>query len=158
MYRLTDNPELIIRVPDGTSIPRGHRWWPNHDELVSAVPAITLPEAKELAQTRIIDERHARETAGFSYQDKVFDSDPRAVQRLTTAAIAAQSALATNSPFEIEWTAADNSTVTLNATELLGMPVALATHAASLHNTARQLKGQIESATTVEEVESIQWP
>jgi len=123
-----------------------------------AAPAPDLALLKWQRLTALNEERDRREAAGFPYLDKLFDSNPLSVQRITAAALAAQSALATNSPFEIEWTAADNSTITLNATELLGMPIALATHAASLHNTARQLKSQVESATTVEEVEAIQWP
>ncbi|WP_152966587.1 DUF4376 domain-containing protein, partial [Gulbenkiania mobilis] len=68
-------------------------------------------------------ERDRREEAGFSYRGKLLDSTSRSVQRITAAALAAQAAVATGTPFSLEWTCADNSTLTLDAAGVIGMPV-----------------------------------
>ena len=30
-YKLTQNPDRIIRLADGADIPRGHRWWNDYE-------------------------------------------------------------------------------------------------------------------------------
>ncbi|MCW3479751.1 DUF4376 domain-containing protein [Neisseriaceae bacterium JH1-16] len=157
-YKLTANPDLVIRLQDGVNIPRGHRWWPTDEELASAEPATSLQEAKETAKIRINDERDRLEATAFPYRDRWFDSDPRSVQRITSSALAAQSAKATNVPFEIDWAATDNSIVPLDADGVLGLPVALAAYAAGLHAVARTLREKIDQAESVEAVEAIAWP
>lgn len=36
MYKLTENPDVIIRLEDGANIPRGHRWFDDFEEWVAA--------------------------------------------------------------------------------------------------------------------------
>jgi hypothetical protein len=31
MYQLTENPDQVLRLDDGASIPRGHRWWADYE-------------------------------------------------------------------------------------------------------------------------------
>lgn len=95
---------------------------------------------------RINEERDRREELGFPYRGKWLDSTTRSVQRITTAALAAQAALAAGAPFAIDWTCADNSVLPLDAGGVIGMPVALAQHAAALHAHARSLKAAIDAA------------
>ena len=73
----------------------------------------------------------------------MFDSDERSVLRITQAALTAQ---VVGAGFTIDWTAADNSTVTLNQAAMLGMPAALAMRANALHQHAAALKAQIAAA------------
>jgi hypothetical protein len=35
-YKLTDNPDLIIRIEDDTTIPRNHRWWADYEKWLAA--------------------------------------------------------------------------------------------------------------------------
>ena len=64
MYQLTDNPDVVIRLEDGTSIPRGHRWWDEYEDWLAAgntpEPAIdtgpTLEQRAKDAITRLLDE------------------------------------------------------------------------------------------------------
>jgi hypothetical protein len=102
-------------------------------------------------------ERDRREAAGFPYLRKLIDSDSLSVQRITTATQSAQAAIAIGAEFSVDWTCADNSVLTLNAEQMLGMPVALADHANALHVTARVLRAEIEAAETPDEVEAITW-
>lgn len=106
--------------------------------------------------------RDAAEEARFFYLSKPFDADSRSVQRINTAVQAAQVALAVSTPFELEWMCADNTTITLDAQQMLGVPVALATHANEIHLNGRNLKDAIAAATTSAELAAIDtgsgWP
>jgi hypothetical protein len=51
-YRLTANPNAVMRLSDGFLIPRGHRWWDEYEAWCAAgntpepVPQPTLAEVK----------------------------------------------------------------------------------------------------------------
>lgn len=117
-----------------------------------------LAFAKSVKWGEMKQRRDKAESDGFPYLGMQFDSDSRSVQRITVAVMAAQAALAAGQPFEMDWTAADNSSVTLTAEQMLGMPAALAIYGNELHRVARQLREQIEAAQTVAEVDVITWP
>ena len=119
---------------------------------------INLPALKMAKWEAIKVERDRKETEGFPYMGKIFQSDSRSVQRITTAVQAAQSALALGQPFLIEWATADNSTVDLDAPAMLGLPVALAGYANHLHQLSRSIAELIEAATTPEELAAVVWP
>lgn len=95
-------------------------------------------------------ERDRREEAGFNYLGKVFDSDNRSVQRITVAVQAAQAALAVGAPFSVVWTTQDNTTITLDATQMAGAPAALAQYANTLHNYATARKAEVDAAAEAE--------
>lgn len=103
-------------------------------------------------------ERDHLEQAGVPYMDKVLDSDTTSVQRIAIAVQAAQAAIAAEQPFTLEWTTQDNTPLTMDATQVVGMSVALAMYSDSLHQTARTLREQIEAAETAEALEAITWP
>jgi len=120
-------------------------------------------EAKKAQMVSAVNARRdAAEEAGFFYLGKPFDSDSRSVQRINTAVQAAQVALAASAPFVLEWMCADNTALTLDAQQMLGVPVALATHANAIHLNGRNLKGAIAAATTSAELAAIDiesgWP
>lgn len=128
-------------------------------------PALVADSLRDLCDSRLGDinvERDRREEAGFPYRGTVLDSTPRSVQRITAAALAAQAALAAGQPFQLDWTCADNSTLTLDAAGVIGMPVALAQHAAALHAHARMLKTAVDAASSEAELAAIDvtagWP
>lgn len=56
MYQLTDNPDIVIRLEDGASIPRGHRWWDEYEAWCAAgnvpEPAAETPVSGLIAQTK----------------------------------------------------------------------------------------------------------
>jgi|GEM_PF-6251990 len=118
----------------------------------------TLEELKELKRQQINDIRNAEEQSVFLFAGNPYDADKDSVQRIS---IAAQNAVVTKMagvPFKETWTLADNTTVILDADGMLGVSQALAVHSATVHAIARQLKEQIDAATTPEELEAITWP
>lgn len=117
----------------------------------------TLDELKTAKRAEINAKRAELETSGFSYLGKKFDSDQRSADRMQVAAIAAQSALMAGQPFQLDWTAMDNTFVPLDAAGVLGLIGAFASYGLSLHEQAKALKAQVDAATTVAEVEAVTW-
>ena len=136
--------------------------WSGDQPVAVDPPPLTMPERRQQRLAAINAERDRREEAGFPYQGKVLDSNPRSVQRITTVVLAAQAALAAGQPFSQEWTCADNSTLVLDAAGVIGMPVALALHAATIHGHARALKAATVAAIDSDELDAIDilagWP
>jgi len=117
-----------------------------------------LAEAKEAKRQEINSIRDQKETEGFMFNKTRFDSDTRSADRIAVASQAATSAiLASDTTFEVTWTAADNSEHVLDAQGVLNMNAALAQHGLTLHETAKQYKQQAEAATTHEELKAIVW-
>ena len=119
----------------------------------------TLAEAKAAAVADVNRRRDSLETQGFIHLGRVFDSDERSVLRITQAALTAQ---VIGASFTIDWTAADNSVVTLDQAAMLGMPAALAMRANALHQHAAGLKAQIAAAASATALGAIDtsagWP
>lgn len=136
-------------------------WQARRDEIDNPPPppVPTLAESKAAAVATVNHRRDLLETQGFVHMGKVFDSDERSVARITSAALTAQ---VIGASFTIDWTAADNSVVTLNQAAMLGMPAALAMRANALHQHATGLKAQIAAAADATALASINlaagWP
>lgn len=162
-----DATQPMLNWQDTYSIPLGHiaapETWLISPEGPFAggaliVPAEPLETAKARKWTALKQRRDELETAGFPYLGKTFDSDSRSVQRITTTVLAAQAVTASGEPFSIDWTTADNSIITLDGPQMLGVPVALAVYGGGLHATATELRLAIEAATTEAEVSAVIWP
>lgn len=115
-----------------------------------------IPMEKLKAQKReeINQARDAAEQGGFEYMGKTFDSDQVSCLRMTSAAQAM--ALAPEES-AIVWTCQDNTTISLNKEQLVGLVAALAQHSNSCHQKATALKAEIDKAKTAEELEKITW-
>lgn len=154
--RATDQAPMVPAVGNRARFD-GAAWVEEAIPVPPAPPAKTLAEAKADKRIEINFRRNMDEMGGFPFMGKDFDSDQLAVSRITVAVQAAQAAVAAGAPFTIDWTAKDNSQISLTAAQLIGMPVALATHANALHMKAHGLKAQIDAATTVAKVEAVKW-
>lgn len=149
-------PRGVRDTDAGLDIAPGQTGWAAYQDWVAAggiaYPLPIAPRWPNLATARaevkaaITQERDSREAAGFEYLGKTIDSDPRAAQRISLAVQAAQAALAAGRPFSVDWTCADNSILTLDAAGVIGMPVALAMHAMTLHEQARTAKALADAA------------
>lgn len=120
------------------------------------IPEPTLDELKAKKRTEINKARDEAEQGGFEYMGKVFDSDPVSCQRISTAA-QAMSLMPASEDNKITWTCQDNSTIDLNAQELLGLVGALAQWSNTCHQKASKLKEEVEKAKTKEELDKITW-
>ena len=130
----------------------------NGDVDLTTPPEPSLDELKEIMVANMKKKRDVLEQSGFTYLDKVFDSDTVSIQRISIACLNALEALRTNNTaFSIEWTCKDNSNIALSAEQLVGLSAALAYHSGTLHEKYRQIKEAINSKETAEEVYTINW-
>ena len=57
MYKLTEDPNIVIRLSDGATIPKGHRFWDEYEEWLAAgntpEPDFTLEQLKEKKRQEI---------------------------------------------------------------------------------------------------------
>lgn len=120
-------------------------------------PKPSLDELKLIKRVEINQERDAAEQGGFFYMGKTFDSDIVSCIRIQGAAQSMQAAAMAENVPTITWTCKDNTTVELTAQELMGLSVALAEWSNTCHQKATELKAQIETATSEEELENIKW-
>lgn len=139
---------------DGYKVVYNNGWKYEKLPEPEVTPEPTLDELKLLKRAEINSARDRTEQGGFEYLGKTFDSDPISCQRISTAAQAI--ALASDDT-AIVWTCQDNTTISLNKTQLAGMVGALAQHSNSCHQKATALKAEVEKAKTKEELEKITW-
>lgn len=118
------------------------------------LPKPSLDELKLAKREEINAARDAAEQGGFEYMGKVFDSDQVSCQRIS---MAAQAMALAPSGSTITWTCQDNTTIALNAEQLVGLVAALAQWSNTCHEKATKLKEQIEACQTAEELEKITW-
>lgn len=94
------------------------------------------------------------------YVGKPFDFDPLSRERLNVAIQLAQSLKIAGVPGTqqvTDWKLYDNTLLELTVDMLCDMPQAFAQKSAELHQKAWLLKGQVDAATTVEQVNTIKW-
>jgi hypothetical protein len=150
----------ILLYRDGAAVDTGQSVFPPHlgwvwdDASLSWIDGRTLAELKAAKWEEIKDARSVAEYGGFVWEDSVFDSDPSSQQKIIGAS---QMASLNPATFLIDWTLADNSVRTLNATEMNAVGVALGEHVNAQYVHARELRQQIEAATTKEQVALIHW-
>ncbi|TDQ40945.1 DUF4376 domain-containing protein [Tepidicella xavieri] len=129
---------------------------------LEADPAAKLAAAKTELRARVNAERYRQETMPLTYLGKTFDADERSIQRITGAVQAAQAAVSAGAPFSIDWVCADNTEITLDAQQMIGMPAALMQRVYAVHLHARQLKAAVDAATTEADLAAIDiatgWP
>lgn len=127
------------------------------NEPVTIIPEIPLDQLNIAKRCEINAARDNEELRPFEYLGKMFDADEKAVRRLGLSIQAAQTALLAGQTFTITWTCADNSTIDLDQTQMLGVLEAMMRRGVELHEKARALKAQVDAATTAAEVGAIRW-
>lgn len=111
---------------------------------------ITAETLKDDKIKAINTQRDLAEKSGFIYMDRPIDSDMQSVNRINTAFNSAMACFVFGTPFTIEWTCADNLPLVLDAQGMIGMPGALAKHAETLHNRAKELKALVNAITSTD--------
>lgn len=118
--------------------------------------ADSLETARVRRWATIKTERTRRLTGTFEYADNVYDIDP---VNIAGAAVDAREALiAGETNWTQAWVLANNTVVTLTATEMIALGRAAKAVVSGLWGTSQYLRGLIEAATTAEEVEAVVWP
>lgn len=90
------------------------------------------------------------------------DTDDRSLARLNSAATAAQTALAQGQAWSDVWTMSDDAEVLVTAQEMVRMQHQATAFVAAVHARRRQLRGQVNGARSVEELNRVDvlggWP
>lgn len=120
--------------------------------------SLTLEVIKDRKWSEIKTNRLSKEYSGFIYNGSKFDSDEASTRRIVGATTLASLAKTSGQPFSIDWTLADNTVITLDADSMVAVGEALGQYVSSIHAISRNLRDQIENATTEEEVALIHWP
>ena len=136
--------------------PSGNYWVFDY-ALKQWIDPRTLSDLKQTKWQEIKSQRSSIESEGFSCYNKVFDSDAISQSRIQGAVQLAQLAISTNQPFLITWTLRDNSTIDLDANQMIEVGIALGAHIANTHTRARELRALIEQANSKEELDLISW-
>ena len=113
-----------------------------------------LTNLKKKKHDEINAERDQRESSGFTYLDKVFDSDRKSLTRIT---IFVQKAQNEDVDFSQEWTCKDNSTIVLSKAQILQLPSVISQYMNQLHDHAQSLKQQLQNAETEDQILAIVW-
>lgn len=112
----------------------------------------TLYELKDSKINKFKSIRDALEVEPIEYAGNLFDYDEKARDRINAAIIALDI-----SGESIEWTTADNTNVIMTAQDMRNIIAAVAIRSNELHIKYRQLKEQVETCATKEEIEQIVW-
>ena len=107
----------------------------------------TLDEIKAQKWAGIKAQRDQLEFGGFEFEGNIYDSDQVSQGRILGAATVGADQV---------WTLADNSIVSLTASQLQQLYATLQAHIASVHERGRIARQLIFEAETKEEVEAIQ--
>lgn len=115
-------------------------------------PEQTLDELKTDKLAALKAERDNKEVEPIEYNGNSFDYDEKARDRINAAIIALEVA---GESASLEWTAADNTDVTVTAADLKGIISAVAVRSNALHVAYRAAKEQVAAAQSKEDLEAI---
>lgn len=116
----------------------------------------TLADLKSAKWEQVKAQRDAAEFGLFTWAGHAFDGDEAAQRRINLAVMGAQAALiAGDAAWSVDWTLADNTSLTLSASDMMGVANALGANIAQAHTSARAKRQQIQAATSVAELEAL---
>lgn len=113
---------------------------------------------QQLKWNNIKAKRASLEVSGFEYNSQYFDSSLTSQNKIQGAVILAMLSISNNQPYSVDWTLQDNTTISLDAADMIQVGLSLSRHLVELHQTSRKLRETVFAATTVEELDAIEWP
>lgn len=128
------------------------------DEVLPYTIEPVLQEVRAAKWNEIKQARDAAEFGGFTWDGSRFDSDSESQSRIQGAAQLATLAQLASQTFSVDWTLQDNTVRTLSGADMIAAGTAMGQHIMAVHAIGRVLRAQIEEATTLGEVEAVQWP
>jgi hypothetical protein len=115
----------------------------------------TLEQARANAWSVAKAARDRAEAADFDYGGVLYQPD---VAKITGAVLAALLPRPADvPPFSIDWTVSDNSVVTLNAAQVIGLGLTLTARINAIHGKGRELRTLIDNAATPAEAYAHTW-
>lgn len=118
----------------------------------------TLTDRKLQAWNAIKAAREAAIDAPLATPYGTVDSKAKDRTNITDAVLMLQTLAALGTPTTIDFTMANNTTMTLTTTQMVTIGLLLGQKVQAAHATARGLRTAIDSATTLSQLESITWP
>jgi len=153
VYNTQDGTELEIPenedVPDGyTEVKRPSElyYWQDGEWILD----IEQLKAKKIAE--LADSRWQEETAGYIYKGHEFHSDRESQDRVFQAYMASLS----DSNFTVTWKT-KTGWLEMTASDFIALYNEFQTFLQGLYQKEKALQEQVEAATTIEELEAIQW-
>lgn len=116
------------------------------------VPSVEEVQAQKLAEFK--NNRDTEEVKLIEYNGNLYDYDEKARDRINAAIIALE---AQGEKASIEWTLADNASVTVTANDLRMVIANVAIRSNRLHVKYRTLKEQVLACKSNAELEKIDW-
>lgn len=151
-YVDVSSQSLVEFPPKTTSY---YSWdWATH----SWADSRTLQQAKDQKWTQIKLDRDASIKAPLSTPYGTFDADANSRANIANAVLYLQTLAQQGTPGTVDWTLVDNTTITLNYAEMSEVGLLLGQRTNTAYDTGRALRLQIDAATTIAEVDAIQWP
>lgn len=151
---------IPLSVLEGPFVASVEYWLITNDDspfvggVIAADRTGTLEGAKARAWEAVKATRAVKEIGNFMYDGGSYQADK---ERVTGAVQLAVLAKMNGWAFSETWTLTDNSTRTLSADGIIGLGVALGKFVSGIYAIGRVLRTQIDAATTIEEVNSINW-
>ena len=118
----------------------------------------TLQDYKDEKWEQIKRGRDAAINAPLDTPYGTFDADANSRANIANAVLYLQTLEQQGTPGTIDWTLADNTTITLNYAEMSSVGLLLGQRTNAAYDTGRALRAQIDAATTIAEVDAIHWP
>ncbi|MEV5119502.1 DUF4376 domain-containing protein [Stenotrophomonas indicatrix] len=164
MYQLTENPDMILCIDTGTSIPRGHwmwadyrRWLDDGNTPLPLVPVKSLAEVKTDLLAAVTAERWSRETGGITIGGVQVGTNLDDQNRLSGVLSAIQLGELESVDFK-----AQSGWVELTAPELQGIALAISAHVQACFTAERVHHEAIEQLQTRADVDAYDvmagWP
>lgn len=121
---------------------------------VVEIPKPSLDEVKQAKLVELKTMRDNLEVESIEYNGNYFDYDEKARDRINAAIISLE---LLGSEATLSWTTADNNEAMVTANDLKMVIANVAIRSNELHVKYRTLREQVDEATTVEEVNAINW-
>ncbi|USJ00849.1 DUF4376 domain-containing protein [Xanthomonas prunicola] len=163
-YRLTENSDRVIRVEDGATIPRGHRWWDDFENWCAGggVPEpFAPPESAETLRTALraaaTQRRWECETGGITIGGVEVGTSTEDQNRIGTVLAAADLGTVERVDFK-----ANSGWVTLTLAEIRGIAAAISTHVQACFTAERAHHEAIDALDSVDSLQGYDvtagWP
>ncbi|MHC9012091.1 DUF4376 domain-containing protein [Stenotrophomonas rhizophila] len=164
MYKLTNDPEVVLSTETGTFIPRGHRLWEEYEAWLAAGNTISLPEeTRTLADIKaeltaeVTALRWEKETGGIELNGVLVGTTLDDQNRISGVL----SAIALGGLLEVDFKA-QNGWVKLTASEIQGIAQHISAHVQACFTAERAHHEAIERLVSAEELSTYDltqgWP